>query len=74
MQIAKKMQIPMNGKTFNECWFLSNVEISDNYNVVVNFINQQMINVFVNGSKVWSIIGLTRHQKQALSNRKIKQS
>ena len=50
------MTIPMDGKTFNECWFISNVEVSDNDNVVVNFINEHMINVFVNGSKVWSII------------------
>ena len=51
-----KMQIPMNGKTFNECWFITDVEIKDNDNVVVNFINEQMINVFVNGNKIWSII------------------
>ena len=46
----------MDGKTFNECWSISNVEVSDNDNVVVNFINEQMINVFVNGFKVWSVI------------------
>lgn len=52
----KKMQIPMDGKTFNECWSITNVEVSDNDNVVVNFINEQMVNIFVNGSKIWSII------------------
>ena len=51
-----KKQIPMNGKTFNECWFITDVEIKDNDNVVVNFINDHMINVFVNGDKIWSII------------------
>tara|TARA_R110001606_G_C15087304_1_gene618049 strand:- start:112 stop:288 length:177 start_codon:yes stop_codon:yes gene_type:complete len=54
--MKKMMTIPMDGKTFNECWFISNVEVSDNDNVVVNFINEHMVNVFVNGSKVWSII------------------
>ena len=52
----KKMQIPMDGKTFNECWSITDVEINDDDNVVVNFINEQMINVFVNGNKIWSII------------------
>tara|TARA_R110000765_G_scaffold250772_1_gene352292 strand:- start:243 stop:407 length:165 start_codon:yes stop_codon:yes gene_type:complete len=50
--MKKKMQIPMNGKTFNECWFITDVEIKDNDNVVVNFINEQMTNVFVNGNKI----------------------
>jgi len=54
--MKNKMQIPMNGKTFNECWFITDVEIKDNDNVVVNFINDHMINVFVNGNKIWSII------------------
>ena len=54
--MKNKMQIPMNGKTFNECWFITDVEIKDNDSVVVNFINEQMISVFVNGSKIWSII------------------
>ena len=48
----KKMQIPMNGKTFNECWSIIDVEIKENDNVVVNFINEQMTNVFVNGNKI----------------------
>ena len=52
----KKMQIPMNGKTFNECWSIENVEVSDNDKVIVNFINDQIINIFVNGNKIWSII------------------
>ena len=55
-KMNKKMQIPMEGKTFNECWSITDVEVKDNDNVVVNFINEQMINVFVNGNKVWSII------------------
>lgn len=48
----KKMQIPMDGKTFNECWSITNVEVSDNDNVVVNFINERMVSVFVNGNKI----------------------
>ena len=52
----KKMKIPMDGKTFNECWSITDVNINDNDDVIVNFINEQMINVFVNGQKVWSII------------------
>jgi hypothetical protein len=52
----KKMQIPMDGKTFNECWYITDVVINDTDDVVVNFINEQMINVFVNGQKIWSIV------------------
>lgn len=51
-----KMQIPMKGKIFNECWSITDVEVKDNDNVVVNFINEQMINIFVNGNKIWSTI------------------
>jgi len=52
----KKMQLPMNGKTFNECWSITDLNVNDNDDVIVNFINEQMINVFVNGQKVWSIM------------------
>ena len=52
----KKTQIPMDGKTFNECWSIRNVEVKNDDDVVVNFINNQMINIFVNGNKIWSII------------------
>ena len=50
------MQLPMNGKTFNECWSITDLNVNDNDDVIVNFINEQMINVFVNGQKVWSIM------------------
>jgi hypothetical protein len=56
----KKMEMPMDGKTFNECWVIDNVDIKDNDNVVVNFINDIMVNVFVNGSKIWSVINSIR--------------
>ena len=56
----KKWNIPMDGKEFNECWYISNVSIEDNDSVIVNFINEIMINVIVNGSKVWSVINSIR--------------
>ena len=52
----KKMQIPMDGKIFNECWAITDVEVNDNDDVVVNFINDRMVNIFVNENKIWSII------------------
>ena len=50
------MQIPMDGKTFNECWAITDVEVNDNDDVVVNFINDRMVNIFMNENKIWSII------------------
>tara|TARA_R110000772_G_scaffold3062_1_gene11187 strand:- start:414 stop:614 length:201 start_codon:yes stop_codon:yes gene_type:complete len=55
-KMNKKMQIPMDGKIFNECWAITDVEVNDNDDVVVNFINDRMVNIFVNENKIWSII------------------
>lgn len=54
--MATKSQLEMNGKTFNECWIIDGLEINGNDNVIVNFINSIIVNVFVNGKKAWSVI------------------
>jgi nucleoside-diphosphate-sugar epimerase len=46
----------MSGETFNECWSLDNVTINNNDEIIVNFINDFMVNVFCNGKKIWSVI------------------
>ena len=55
-RINSKQQLTMDGKTFHECWFIEDVKIKDTDNVVVNFINNKMVNIFVNGNKIWSVI------------------
>lgn len=54
--MATKNQLVMTGKTFNECWSIDNFEIQDKDNVVVNFINDIIVNIYVNGEKKWSVI------------------
>ena len=54
--MATKSQLEMNGKTFNECWTIDGLEINGNDNGIVNFINSIIVNVFVNGKKVWSVV------------------
>jgi len=51
-----KSTLTMDGETFNECWHITGLEIKDNDNIVVNFINDTIVNVFVNGVKKWSVI------------------
>jgi hypothetical protein len=52
----KKSQLTMNGKTFKECWTIQELNINDNDNIVVNFINDVIVNVICNDKKIWSVI------------------
>jgi hypothetical protein len=56
MTTNKKSQIEMSGQTFKECWNIDGLEIQDKDNVIVNFINDIIVNIFINGVKKWSVI------------------
>jgi hypothetical protein len=49
---ASTQQLTMNGKTFKECWFIKDLIINDNDDLIVNFINNKMVNIESNGKKV----------------------
>jgi hypothetical protein len=49
-----RVTIPMDGKTFNECWCLDDVTIEDNDRVKVTFLNGTISRVSVNDLLVFS--------------------
>jgi hypothetical protein len=51
---VSKQQLTMNGKTFKECWFREDLIINDNDDLIVNFIDNRMSEIFLNGKKIWS--------------------
>lgn len=53
---AKKSQLEMQGKTFKECWTIDGLVVNDRDNVIVNFINNIIVNIYIDESKVWSVI------------------
>jgi len=52
--MKNKTQFQGNGKWFNECWHIEGLTVNNADNVTINFEDNLMQEVFLNGKLAWN--------------------